>query len=276
MKSIFSYQSCQDFLRDAYKDAKVSQASFTIERYASAIGLGGSTLKMILSGKRRLTVSHVHRIAKALKLSRAELGYLEALSLKEGARQGFEKKAHSKKMSRVKKWNKVETVRISERGLLSEPFILPLLIYLQDIRRSFDGELTKSELLVLEENFGISRDRILASFNRIKKSVARPLTASKLESHFVIDQVAHQLDQETYVRKWLMEASERVGRNYRSSKDLFNFSTISIAEEDLSSIRADMKEVLNKYLERSSKKNMVIQVGIQIMEVYKDSGKNSL
>lgn len=269
MKSVCDYSSCQEYLRSAFKNAKQGNSKLTLQTYAQKLGIGHSTLKMVLSGKRRLTLVHVHQIANKLKLSDSELEYFEALALKERTKQPTELRLYSRRVKRARAAAKLHSVLLSKKELLSDPYTLPILVYLTDSMKitpdSF--QLSESDISAISSKFSLSRGRVKQALDVIE-SVRLEIGAKKpVEVHYVFDKLVGLISQKQYLKNWLAEAALRIDSDYSNPETFFNSSTISISKENLASLNQELRTVLQNYMcisEQANDPSTIAQVCIQL------------
>lgn len=77
---IFTYSEYRDFLRDYFEARRLENSKFSFRVFARQAGFAtGSTPKMVLDGKRKLTIESARKFAKGLQLNKRQTSYLEAL-----------------------------------------------------------------------------------------------------------------------------------------------------------------------------------------------------
>lgn len=75
-----TYLDCRDFLSDIYKQAKLSLSPYSYAEYSHDLGLSRSNvIRLIISGKRTLTIKSGEKIAQSLKMSGIQKKYWNTL-----------------------------------------------------------------------------------------------------------------------------------------------------------------------------------------------------
>ncbi len=121
MLAIYAYLDYRHYLKDYYVDQKQSGRPFSYAGFSRAAGLRSDNyLKLIIEGKRNLSLANIHQFADALRLNRDERRYFEALVLHSQAGNTREKNyyLHTLQEFRKKKPSrllKAETSRVLER-----------------------------------------------------------------------------------------------------------------------------------------------------------------
>ena len=132
MRSIYSYKSYRQFLFDFYSEEKKRLKSFTYEKFSQKAGLKARNhIKLVVDGKKNLSLSSLHLVAGALDLNLAEYDYFEALVLFEQASLDIEKTYYSNRLKKIKKEQKTKK-REAPKELLARWYVPALLI-------AFDG-----------------------------------------------------------------------------------------------------------------------------------------
>jgi transcriptional regulator with XRE-family HTH domain len=245
--------SCKDYLLAAFEVAKKGNPVLTISTYAARLGLGASTLKMILSGKRKLTVHQALKVARALRLPEEESVILETLALRDSATTTWERAYFGRRLQRQKKELKVRTIRTSDKTLLGDPLALPLLVYLMERGAGVKGSEASSgeiDYADLAKRFGAKADRLRDLVRHFDQSGV--LSASGDGKHHVsFDRISHKIQQKAYVKSMLGEALRRVDEEYDKEPSAFACYTLATSEDALNRLREDLKSVMNRYMSES-------------------------
>lgn len=94
MKGFFEFTDYRTLLRLILDEKKVTDPQFSIARFAKKIGMSTSLLKMVLTGKRNLSATHLLKVSAALRLTFDETVYLEALLRENDADTEEERPCH--------------------------------------------------------------------------------------------------------------------------------------------------------------------------------------
>jgi uncharacterized protein (TIGR02147 family) len=258
---IAEFKTASEFIVESFKTAKLRAAKTTYDSFAKQVGLGSSSLKMIVAGARRPTLSQVLSVARALRLSPSEVAHLEALCLNETAEGDWEKAYFSKKLKSTKAALKVRTVVTSKRELLSEPFVLPLLVYcleqaesaldLDKLSKYLDVPVTKLEAAI----------RVFQSDETLRKQPDGKF-------HVSFDKMKNRNLQREYQKRVLAESSKRIDRQYDEPSATFVSYSFTASEESLQRLRQDLKELMEKYLSEPANPSKSVSVARACFQVY--------
>lgn len=90
--NIFNFTDYREYLRVYYNGMKDTRRYFSYRYFSRLAGLGGKNyFQMVMQGKRNLSLSSISKFTKALKLSKKESAYFEAMVLYNQAENELEK-----------------------------------------------------------------------------------------------------------------------------------------------------------------------------------------
>src|SRR3954469_6473209 len=79
---VFEYSNYRSFLRDLYEFEKAAHRKFSFRYFSKQAGFSSPNfLKLVIEGKRNLSIESIARFAKALKLNKEEATFFRALVL---------------------------------------------------------------------------------------------------------------------------------------------------------------------------------------------------
>jgi len=286
-----SHTSCREYLLAAFQTAKRGKPTLTLEAYATQLGMGVSAFKMILTGKRNLTVHQALKVSRALKLSMEDTAILETLALRDSASDAWERTYFTRRLRQCKESLKVRSIQTSERTLLHDPLALPLLVYLLEERRGGSRKkggsqqvspkegLEESEELDYEKlgrSFKVKAERIRALVEDLKGSKILPdstgdnnasIDSSSGRYHVFFDRLNHKNLQKKYMKTLLSEASRRVDTEYDTGASSFVGYTFATSEAALDGLREELKTLMDKYLAESPERSgpwQIVQACFQL------------
>jgi uncharacterized protein (TIGR02147 family) len=103
MNDISAYTDYRLLLKDYYADSKVRSPWFSYRILSHKAGITSSGLLCnVISGKRRLSPSHVAGIARAMKLTKSQFEYFENLVAYNNARTMGDKQRYFERMNSIK------------------------------------------------------------------------------------------------------------------------------------------------------------------------------
>jgi uncharacterized protein (TIGR02147 family) len=260
---IHDFLDTKSFMSHAFEAYRVAHSSMTIERYAAKLELGTSSLKMILSGKRRATTHQILSVARSLRLSPEETSYLETLGLKEAAKTDWEKSYYLKILRMKKKEIRVSTISTSQQKLISDPVILPLLVYFME------NGVVEDQYSYLASQLGVTPTRIRELIEGFKenKILAKQPDGS---FHVMFDKLSHRFLQKKYQKQLLALASSRIDTDYESLTSFFTGYAFTASDEALIQLQMDLKSLMNKYMTEANHdrdKKHVAQACFQLFPV---------
>lgn len=255
------YLSTQDFFSKSFEDLKQGNPKLTVSSYAQRIGIGASSVKMILSGKRKPTLHQVLALGRARRFSVAQISYVETLSLRESAQTTWEKSYYSRLLKSKSKELKLQTISTSHQSLLADRLALPLLVDLLDSKsQTIDEKKLARRFKTKEEHVR----KLIEKFQEQKILTTYP----DGQFHISFEKMSHKSLQKKYLKDSLIEAERRIESDYDKSNTFFVTYTLSVTEDSLSRMHVELKELLAKYmaedLSQSSQPREVAQASFQI------------
>ncbi len=109
--NLFEYEDYRKYLRDSYEESKASKRSFSFRFFAREAGFASPNfLKLVMDGARNLTIDSIPKFSKALKLTRPEAEFFEALVLFNQAHTAEEKSRHYGRMAKSRRFREVKSL----------------------------------------------------------------------------------------------------------------------------------------------------------------------
>ena len=256
--------STREFFENAFATSRAGNPKLTIAGYAKRVGLGTSSLKMILSGKRRPTLKQVLLLARAQRLSIAKISYLETLCLKESAASSWERSYYGQILKTKARAIHVETIATSKKVLLENSLAMPVLV---DLMESGSSEI---DVKFLADRFRAKEETIRALVEKFEREkVLRKAEAGRF--HVAFDKLSHRLMQKKFIKEGLIETAKRLDVEYDNPHTLFTTYTFSATEETLLRLQMDLKALMEKYmaedLSQSSRPREVAQANFQVFSI---------
>lgn len=119
MKTVYSYTDHRLFLKDWFLEQKRGPAGFSYEKFSRLAGLASPNyMKLVIEGKRNLTVSNIHQVARALVLDFDETQYFEALTLLRQGKTDCEAKYFKNRLRTLRRTKPTASVKVSQMDLL--------------------------------------------------------------------------------------------------------------------------------------------------------------
>src|SRR4051794_37655805 len=103
LKSVFEFKDFRVYLQHFYEFQKLTRPGYSYREFAVSAGLKSPNyLKLITGGKKRLTVTNIHQVARALKLNGSEHDYFETLVLWNQSKNKNEELFYKNRLSTLK------------------------------------------------------------------------------------------------------------------------------------------------------------------------------
>ena len=237
------FSSAAKFFRAKFEESKLDSASFNVRQFAQELGIGVSSLKMILSGRRNPTPHQALAAAKALKLSPWETSYLDNLSRLDGTESAWERAYYTKILQKLRKERKVSRTDVADKSLLSDPLSLPLLVYFMELGENATQKMADPELQKLAARLKCAPERLRQLVEKFKKLGA--LTPKKEGGfHVVFSRMNHKHLQKQYLKNLLTIAAQRIESEYEGTTSHFVSYTFTATDDALWSLRMDLKALM--------------------------------
>jgi uncharacterized protein (TIGR02147 family) len=267
MKSIYQYPSFRAYLKASFENSKRGNPALSMEKYANHLGISCSSFKMIMSGKRNATTHLALKTARVLKLSPDEISYLEGLVLKDSAKGDWERTYYVRLLAQRKKAVKVQTINSSQKSFLGDVLVLPLLVYLMELR-SHVSSFDKIDLISIAEKFGMTLGRIQELIELFKKEQILNVNEDG-NFHVVFDRLSFRMAQKEYLKKLLNESVARIEKDYDTPTSFFVGYTFTVSDEGLMALQLDIKAMMEKYMAMplSQEKIKIAQACFQVFPI---------
>ena len=156
LKSIFQYKNYRNFLHDYYSYQKEIVGNFSYQQFAKLACLKSPNyLKLIIDGKRNLTVSNIHQLSHAMKLELSEREFFETLVLFTQSQTKLESIYYGSRLNQLKLQNPNSQIKLkSTHSNLFLDWRIPAMICL------IDGLSAEETLKEAKEKLGLSKEEI--------------------------------------------------------------------------------------------------------------------
>ena len=138
-KSVYQYKDYRKFLTDYYESCKHQSGHFTYKYFSTQAKIKSPNfLKLIMNGKRNLTIETIHCFAKGLKLSQQETTYFETLVLYNQAGSEKTQKYYYRRLQGLKKQNPTKKIKHYSNDLIAQWYYPALILYLHEKNINLD------------------------------------------------------------------------------------------------------------------------------------------
>ncbi len=248
MKDIREFANYRSFLAACYESEMAAHKGFlSIKSFAEKIGFSDSSLRMILAGKRNLTISNIFVIAKALKLSFSQTELFETIVLRDQASSVHEREYYTRKLKQFNHKHKLKSIRISHTLVLSNPILPTLLVYLMD-RKLEISKLTEDNIVEMAKKIGLTTTVLKATLSELEKSDM--LKESSPQTHLIFDKLVSSIGQLNYIKQVFSETASQIGKDSAAGRCLYSVKTFSIHSRDIKAFGEDYKALVEKHMEK--------------------------
>ena len=243
MISIFAFLSYRKFIAAYLEEQRNYSPTINQAKLAKKLGVGASSLKMIQSGARNLTVHNIHTFAHGMGLNPSEHEYFEALVHYEQAENAAEKRFYQKRLKTTKEASSKST-RVNFQDLLKEWYMPAILVHLIDGNGVLDADRISQKL-------GISKARVQETVDTLKKlGVFTENQGGKI--HFVMDKFTPHFSKQIYLKKLIPVLQKKIESEFHSPSSYFETHAISLSEAQFRGFLEDHKLLVERYLSQDT------------------------
>ncbi len=287
--NIFEYSNYRQFLFDMYNYLKWKKSQFSYRYFSKRAGFSSPNfLKLVIEGKRNLSLKSIQQFAKTFQLPRAEREFFENLVLMNQAEGEEERNYYYSKISNNKQYLKTKFIEKAQYQYYSHWYIVPIreLISVYKVGDNYDWIAKKLSPAITEKEAKEAID-ILLELNMVTKDNDGVLhvTENNISSFNSQKEIAN-LAIRNFHREMSKKAAESLDRFVVEERN-FTALTIAIPQEKLPmildkihSFRRELFQLIdnesrNKQTEKkdSINKQEVYQINFQIFPL--TSGGNN-
>ncbi len=257
MNDIREYRTYRDFLKACLEGERAgAKGNISVKTFAERLGLSASSLRMILAGKRNLTVCNILVIAKSLKMTIPQTELFEAFVLRDQSTNRSEQLYYAKKINRHSLIHPLHTKRVADTDILRDPKLPAILVHLMDDSTKYK-KLQEADFPSAASELGISVDRLKTLL--AWASQHKILDGAGKHSHLVFDRLIQSIGQSNYIKDAFSRAADVAGRNSKSEpKSLFSVKTFSIPYADLRQFGDEYKALAERYMGKQEKVDSIV------------------
>jgi uncharacterized protein (TIGR02147 family) len=273
MLIIYKYTDYRMLLTDFYEDQKRNIPGFTYAKFSQKSRLNSPNyMKLVMSGKRNLTVIKIHAFAKGMNLKGKELEFFEALVLYNQSDIELEKDYYYQRLKRIKKDNSNNSIDRKSSGKINRnknKIALKLLL---------EGKKQENGILNAQEELNISKVHIERHLESLLQSgellIAADDTYTLDSSHTMrSEEKGINKVQRDFLEEGLDEA--RLVFNERYTQNMAKFLSVLFTAEPgkLPLIFTDLREafelVTQKFEPLPQEKQAVYRAQVQVYRLGK-------
>jgi len=275
---IFNYTDYRTFLKDYYIFRKGQNHHFSYRSFGQRTGVAPSVLKDIITGRRNLTLSIMHRYASYMKLTNREIRYFETLLRFANSKNNVEKNEAFVDMIRMRGKTGIKFLGIEHYEFFSKWYHSAVreLVTLPDFKEDPEWIAKKLKPQITPSQARKSLDLLLSTgiLTRDRKGNLVQKDAV-ISSEYEMASAALRNFQSQMI-KLAGDAVEQVPRQEREISSLTLGMSERFYERLKERIRIFKEEILNMIIEDKSDSDTVYQVNFQLFPIVaKENGKKS-
>ncbi|MGE3680775.1 MAG: TIGR02147 family protein [Bdellovibrionales bacterium] len=124
---IFDYSDYRAFLRDSYRFLKETQTRFSFRKFSAEAGFKApNALKLLIDGKRNLTLQSIRKVIKALKLSSDEGTFFKNLVFMNQAESTRERLSYAQELCKSRVFRELYPLESLQFAFYNEWYHIPI------------------------------------------------------------------------------------------------------------------------------------------------------
>jgi uncharacterized protein (TIGR02147 family) len=262
MNSLFSFDNYRRYLRSYYEYFK-KEEGLTFQAFSKRAGIPSANfLKLVIDGKRNLSLESLHQFARALRLNRSEQEYFECLVWHDQAGDRAIKTYYDSRLKALRANRPQSLARISKHELL-EQWFYPAILLLANRRPIQDSVSRIAKELRLTES--IVSQAISRFLNAKILELEGEVYILRSENLYAKDEKSFSTSHKAFLRSQLRLSSEALERAY-SRTGKFYSQTFTGSEKKYSNHLSIIDKALDEILASSEgdEAEGLYQLNIQI------------
>lgn len=125
--NVFTYEDFRHYLRDLYEHLKIEKKQFSFRFFANAAGFRSTNfLKLVMEGKRNLSLSSIEKFARGLKLTEPEAGFFFDLVQMNQAEDETVRASYVERLRRARELQKIRPLSEEELSYYTHWYFVPI------------------------------------------------------------------------------------------------------------------------------------------------------
>lgn len=260
--SLYEYTSYREYLRTIFAREKLSSKKATLTSFGESFGMSASSLQMIMTGQRNLTVQNIHVICRALRLRGKDREFFEALVLMEQAADADIRRYYAARLKKASTDLKTRRLGFSSRQLIKKWYLPALAVCLIDF---IDTKLPRDEKLrrleVYGAQLGLPRE-VLRDAMAIFETVDAVSMKPEDVIHLMFQRTTSTGPQKQYLKDILKLLTDRCDSEFDNPLALFRGLVFSLPSASVVQLREDLVALFETYMalpQDPSKPRVVLQ-----------------
>ena len=274
---IFHYTNFRFFLLDFFLFLKSKNSRYSETAFMTKAGFGKNSrgyFKLIVSGKRNLSLDTITGLSLAMNLNDKEQQFFEYLVRFNQSKQDKDKEMNWKRLSELMKGKENNSFRLlrAQYNYYNNWYLVAIreMVALDDFQNDLDFISHKLKTEVSKKEIQLALDDLF-DLRLLKKN-----EEGKLEQFLPAVEFADNRDNykavESFQKQMLEMAKSALNSDPYESRSISNL-TFVCDREDFQRIREDLarfrKELIEKYETKATKKNIVLNLGMNLIKLTK-------
>lgn len=266
MKAIYQYVDYKTFLKDWFLERKKSPSGFSYAKFSQLAGLGSPNyMKVVIEGKRNLTIANIHQVAAGIRLNFDETQYFEALTLLGQSKTQIEKSYFKRRLRNLKQSKPARSFELKHVNLIGQWYFPAVVVIL-------DGCAITEAQRTIRQKTGLNDRQVgeVISALRENNMLQEENGFYKLEfSHFLIhDKKALSDANKQYLRDQLRLSSELLDKKY-SKGPKFYAHTFTVSKDSFLTYAEKIDSFISTLTAESNEESPdeVTQLNIQFFKI---------
>lgn len=219
MKQIYAYNDHRIFLKDWFTTKKEEPSGFSYQKFSRLAGLGSPNyMKLVIEGKRNLTVTNILQVAKAMALTFDETQYFEALTHLGQSRSPGEKNYFRERLQIFKKNKPPRPVLLKGHELLARWYFPAVTVCL-------DGMSPESAAAATAAKTGLKKEQVEEVIRLLEREGMLKSMGGRFRveySHFIVhDKKSLSEANKAFIREQMQIALTVLEKNYAKGPKFF-------------------------------------------------------
>lgn len=236
-----SYKDYRRYLRDLIAGEMAQDAKLSLSWFAKSFGMTRSSLAMILSGERNLTIKGIVRICLALRLPDSDQMWFETLVHFTQARSPEEKAYFTRRLTDRGGTAAPIAISTPSTALTSQWYVPAILTWMLDFGYQ------RADLPAMASQIGVPEAEISEVIEALRREGFLEL-AKRGKVHVAFNRIATVVSTKKFFREVCLEGVRRIEKSFEDRQNLFTAHTFTVSPVNLGQLVQDYKALLDRYI----------------------------
>lgn len=271
MINIFTYLDFRRFLKDTFEELKSSRSSFSHRAFARMAGFSSSNyVLLVMQGKRNLSGDGILKIARALKLKKAETEFFENLVRFNQATSDAERNLYYARIAANRTYAKAKFLEKGQFEYYSTWYIPAIreMVLLEDFREDPAWIAAKLSPPITKREADAAL-KLLIDLGLLTRDASGKLTQQ--DRHIASGDEVSSLAMTNFQREMIQRAADSIEATPAKLREIGSL-TFAVSQEKLGQAKRMIREFRSRlagFLAEESKADAVYQFNIQLFNVSK-------